>query len=135
MINRLNTRSQVLNDFFPIEYINIVNCFPISIVPPENTKKEDFNKELTESAQEEEQIAIAIIQNTPVGMFKSGDCKKIIKQNFPIHNLNKIDSAAYGTLFLKTIWPILEKYGVKSEKSNRGPRKYEMTHDAKNKAG
>jgi hypothetical protein len=135
MTNRSGTRSQVLNEFFPSEYIHIVGCATLSDNLSECTQKGVTNQELNKNVTEEEQIAIAIIHNIPVGTFKSADCKKLILQNFPRHDLNKIDSAAYGTQFLKIIWPILEKYGVKSEKSSRKPRKYEMTQEAKNKVG
>lgn len=135
MTNRSGTRSPMLSEFFPSEYIHIVNCTAVPNISSNRTQQEDTNKEPSKNlTSEEEQIAIAIIRNTPVSTFKSADCKKLIKQNFPRHDLNKIDSAAYGTQFLKIIWPILEKYGVKSDKSSRGPRKYEMTQEAKNKA-
>jgi hypothetical protein len=135
MTNRSGTRSQVLNDFFPSEYIYTVVCSSPFDIPSDRTQKEVSNIEPAKNlSPEEELIAVAIIRNIPVGTFKSADCKKVIKQNFPKHDFNKIDSAAYGTQFLKTIWPILEKYGVKSDKSSRGPRKYEMTQEAKNKS-
>jgi hypothetical protein len=135
MSNRSGTRSQMLNEFFPSEYIHIVGCSAVPNISSDRGQQEDANKETTKNlSPEEEQIAVAIIRNIPVGTFKSADCKKLIKQYFPRNDLNKIDSAAFGTQFLKIIWPILEKYGVKSDKSSKAPRKYEMTQEAKNKA-
>jgi hypothetical protein len=127
MTDRLDTRSTVLKDFLPVHYVHVVNISNNLIIEKEN-KKTSFNED---AFTEEEKIARLIIQNTPIGYFKSSDCKKYLQQYFPKHNLNKSDSASFGTQFLKVIWPYLEKYGVKSEKSSRGPRKYEMTSEAK----
>jgi hypothetical protein len=130
MTNRLGTRSQLLTDFFPAEYIHTIIC-------PNNPKieiedeQENLPSENTSPEPEEEKIAKAIIQNLPIGLFKSTDCKKIVVKNFPKHHLSKADSATFGTQFLKLLWPILEKHGVKLDSSNRKPRRYEMTPEAK----
>jgi hypothetical protein len=135
MSNRSGTRSQMLNEFFPSEYIHIVGCSAVSNISSDRNQQEDTNNEPTKNlSSEEEQIAVAIIRNIPVGTFKSADCKKLIKQNFPNHPMGKEDSATFGTHLADNIWPYLEKYGVKSEKLARKPRKYEMTQEAKNKA-
>lgn len=136
MTDRPNTHSQVLSEFFPAEYIHIVNCSSASEITESRTQKEIPDKEPNNiSLPEEELIAIAIIQNIPVGAFKSADCKKIVKQKFPKHALNKADSPAFGTHLANNIWPFMEKYGVKSEKLARRPRKYEMTDEAKKAVG
>ena len=82
---------------------------------------------------EEEKIARAVIQNIPVGPFKSTDCKKVIARFFPKHDLSRVNNAAFGTQFSRDIWPILEGYGVQLPNSNRKPKKYEMTEEAKKK--
>jgi hypothetical protein len=152
MTDRPDTRSPVLRDFFPAEYVHIVTGTMNSTAETEHKKSPPNNDPFGDDAPfedvpfednpfdnnsfdhpftEEENFARVIIQKIPVGPFRSGDCKKIIKQYFPKHDLSKNDSALFGTQFLKVIWPFLEKYGVKSEKSSRGPRKYEMTEEAK----
>ena len=137
MTNRTDTRSPLLTDFLPAEYIHTVVCALPDVMPKERSQKHSMptnnqKSSLTESSfSEAQEIAKAIVQNTTVGSFKSSDCKKIIIQNFPKHPLAKADSAAFGTQFAKDLWPSLEKFGVKSVKTNRGPRKYEMTEEAK----
>jgi hypothetical protein len=150
MTNRSDTRSQLLNDFFPAEYIQTVVC-PIPAVTTKEPKpkraapariqrtpapaKPRKTPAAASHAAEAEEIAQAIIKNMPAGPFKSTDCKKIIQQHFPNHPLAKADSAAFGIQFSREIWPTLEKYGVLLPNPNRKPRKYEMTEEAKGRAG
>jgi hypothetical protein len=134
MTNRPGTRSRILSDFFPSEYIQIVNYTAQSEGVKEGRPQEIVPKDFSgDPVSEEEQIALAIIKDIPAGTFRSSDCRKAIKRNFPDHSLAGAESALFGSQFLKVIWPILDKYGVKSEKSKRGPRKYEMTPEAKAK--
>lgn len=132
MTDRPDTRSQILTDFFPSEYIHIVSCGSSSEIPVEDNQKASSIKG---TFSDYELIARAIIQNIPIGTFKSSDCKKILVKYFPTNNLGKADSALFGTQFLKVIWPFLEKLGVKSQQSARGARKYEMTEQAKKALG
>jgi hypothetical protein len=78
-------------------------------------------------------LAETIIRFVPVGSFEHTDCMKLIKQHFPKHSLAKLDSVNFGTHFVKTLWPILETYGVRVPNPNRRPRRYEMTAEAKQK--
>jgi hypothetical protein len=148
MTNRSDTRSPMLTDFFPAEYIQTIGCALPNAIPKEPdlkrskpaTDQRSPSAKITEqpsaesNSSEAETIAKAIIKNTPVGPFKSADCKKIITRDFPNNTLTKVNSAAFGTQFAKDIWPILEKYGVQLPNPNKKPRKYEMTQEAKNKA-
>jgi hypothetical protein len=148
MTNRPDTRSQLLNDFLPAEYIQTVVCSSPAVISkgPKPKRAAPVHKQNPPPASkpkkpapagnnlsEAEGIAKAIIKNMPAGPFKSTDTKKIIKQYFPNHPLAKADSAAFGNHFSKDIWPILEKYGVQLPNPNRKPRKYEMTEEAKKK--
>ena len=148
MTNRPDTRSQMLNDFLPAEYIQTVVCSLPSKVSKEPKPKRSApgrnqnppallqigKSTATEGdSAETEKMAKTIIKNMPVGPFKSTDCRKIIKQYFPDHPMVKADSAAFGNQFSKDIWPILERYGVQLPNPNRKPRKYEMTEEAKGK--
>ncbi|HSW59057.1 MAG TPA: NYN domain-containing protein [Dehalococcoidales bacterium] len=145
MTDRIDTRSQLLTDFFPSEYKHVVRNSP-EVAKAEITPKSEIIPVITEPApangappqqplSADEEIALAIIRKLPIGTFRSINCKAIIKQQFPDHALNKTDSALFGTQFLKQIAPFLEKYGVNSEKSSRGPRKYELTEESKKLAG
>ena len=76
-------------------------------------------------------IARAIAREIPIGAFKSGDCQGIIRRNWPGHQMAKAGAAAFGNEFKKSIWPELEKLGVKIPNVNRKPITYEMTKEAK----
>jgi hypothetical protein len=134
MTNRPDTRSQVLTDFLPSEYIHTVAA---AFAPA--LEEGRFKRELPEKLPQnnsltiEEQIAVTIIREIPLGLFKSVDCKKILVRNFPKHPMANANSAAFGTQFANEIWPILEKYGVQIPNPNAKPRKYEMTDEAKRK--
>jgi hypothetical protein len=147
MTNRSDTRSPMLTDFFPTEYIQTIVCaLPTAIskepdcklsTPAPNQRSTSSLKTKKTSSEsnssEAEAIAQAIIKNTQIGPFKSSDCKKIISRDFPKHILTKANNAVFGTQFAKEIWPILEKYGVQLPNPNKKPRKYEMTQEAKGK--
>ena len=128
--DRPDTRSPNLNDFFPSECLRMINC-AFSKETTTKQKGKHFIEELAKN--EEERIALTIIQNIPTGTFKSTDCKKIIDFYFSQHSLSKTDSAKFGAQFLKTIWPLLEKYGVREPNPEKRPHKYEMTETAKKK--
>jgi hypothetical protein len=155
MTNRPDTRSPILDSYFSSEYIHMVD-WPISKLttketmpkfqsPPDNQSSNVQNRPIPSKPKkhvptqknvfEAEAIAQAIVKNMPLGLFKSTDCKNIIKQYFPTHPLAKADNAAFGNQFSKEIWPALEKLGVLVPNANRKPRKYEMTEDAKKKIG
>ena len=128
--DRPDTRSPTLSDFFPAECLRMINC----AFGKETDSKRKGKHSIEELASnEEERIALTIIQNIPVGIFKSTDCKKIIDFYFPQHSLSKTDSAKFGAQFLKTIWPLLENYGVGEPHPDKRPHKYEMTETAKKK--
>lgn len=148
MTNRPDTRSSILTDFFPAEYIQTVGCSAPAATPkkPKSTPSTVVPKEKNPASlklkktvpvdtnnSEEDAIVKTIMKNIKAGPFKSADCQKIIKQHFPQNPLSIASSAAFGTQFSKDIWPILEKYGVLLPNPNHKPRKYEMTDEAKNK--
>jgi len=130
--DRPDTRSPTLTDFFPSEYLHVITCAPVQ---EPKSKRKRGRTEKDSSTSQEEQIALKIIEKIPVGTFKSTGCKSIIATYFPKHALAKADGPLFGTQFLKTFWPILERYGVLLASQGKGPRKYEMTEVAKNKIG
>lgn len=126
MTDREGTRSAMLGEFFPPEYVQFVAC-------PEQSHddKSPAQGKTERHHNENETIARFLIQSLPVGPFKSGECKKLILKNFPQCSFAKADSATFGNHFSKSIWPILETYKVELPNPNRKPRKYEMTEAAK----
>jgi hypothetical protein len=78
-------------------------------------------------------LAETIIKFVPVGAFGHTECMKLLKQHFPEHSLAKLDSVNFGSHFVKTLWPILARYGVRVPNPKRSPRQYEMTAEAKQK--
>lgn len=128
LTDRPDTHTLALNDFLPSGYLHTITCAEPKklIVVKANKKVVDDNRQSGEDL-----IAKAIIQNIPVGSFKSADCMKIVKRDFPEHNLAKVDSPTFGTQFARNIFPKLEKYGVRLPNPDKKPRKYEMTEDAK----
>ena len=79
---------------------------------------------------EDDKIAGRVIRNIPLGRFKSTDCKPIIAKHFSTHRIAKLSDAEFGTEFLKSVWPHLQKHGVKLARQK--PARYEMTQEAKN---
>ena len=100
MTNRSATRSSMLTDLFPAEYIQTVVC-PTPAVTPKKTKsalstplsvkktpapaspKPKKTAPPVNVVSEVDAIAKAIIKNIKVGSFKSAECAKLIKQYFP----------------------------------------------------
>lgn len=131
LTDRTDTRSPILDEFLPPNYVRTVVCSEKKItIAHRKTKPPAEHKETQDVL-----IARIIVKNIPVGPFKSTDCVKLIGQYFPKHSLAKLDSASFGTQFVKTLWPILEGYGVLVTNPNKRPRRYEMTEEAKRKGG
>lgn len=74
-------------------------------------------------------VASAIIEELPVGTFKSTACLPIIRQRWPDHPMTSMASGQFGVEFNREIWPLLEERGVRLRKDR--PRRYEMTAKAK----
>lgn len=129
MTDRIDTRSRILDDLLPPNYVRTVVC------SEKRTSTTHRRTKLPTEQREADDVLIArsILENIPVGQFKSTDCAKIIKQHFSNHSLAKLDSASFGTQFVKTLWPILESHGVRLTNPNKRPRRYEMTEEAKRK--
>lgn len=129
LTDRIDTRSIILDEFLPPDYVRTVTCSEKkSTIAHRKTKPPAGDRETQDVL-----IAKAIVKSTPVGPFKSTDCVKLIKQDFPQHPLAKLDSASFGTQFVKTLWPILEGYGVRITNPKKRPKRYEMTEEAKRK--
>ncbi len=143
LTDRPDTHSRALNDFLPSRYLHIIsyteNKAPAPVQPVEKPAVihrppvvVPREKPLVINRQPEyEAIARAIIQRIPIGAFRSTDCMKIVRSQFPNNHISKADNATFGNQFAKNIWPILEKLGVRLPNPDKKPRKYEMTEEAK----
>ena len=76
-------------------------------------------------------MAKAVIEELPVGPFKSGEAQAIIKKYWPEHQMARASSASFGTDFRNRVWPFLEVCGVRIPNPNKKPILYEMTAEAK----
>lgn len=155
--DRIDTKSMLLEEFFPSDYIHIVDmstplCEKLTddgkggveenkseadtskdhdLEPAvENNEKSNRPEEPLTREALSEQISKQLIREMPVGKFKSTDCQNTIHTRFPAHPLAKADGPAFGQLFRRDILPLLQRRGVR-ELGNQRPRQYEMTHDAK----
>ncbi len=145
LTDRRDTKSVLLKEFFPWEYLHVVDRslppveFDDDIVaeagpeleeePAEEQDQTDANDSLS-PAQINEQIAMMLVSEMPVGKFKSIGCQFIIRDNFPQHTLSGADGPAFGQIFEREILPILENWGCREIGAQR-PCLYEITQEAK----
>ncbi len=80
-------------------------------------------------------IAQAIVDRMPVGYFKSTDCQSIVREMYPNHPLAHASSGVVGQRFVKSILPLLKDLGVTEPNPNRRPRRFQITEEAKQRAG
>lgn len=120
--SRQGSLSATVKQFFPVDALHIVN--------KSNTSPKDTVA--TSSTSTWDEIANAILEEIPVGSFKSTDCQSTIKKRWPDHSLSKAGGPQFGIEFKSNIWPVLEKVGVKIRNPGKKPVQYEMTSEAKN---
>ena len=149
--DRVDTKSMLLEEFFPRDYIHVVDLSkPLNEEPESENESQSGDQNGSNPGEDEkdepapvaerpepmsradlsEQIALQLIREMPVGKFKSTDCQMTIHTKFPAHPLAKADGPAFGQLFRRDILPLLQRRGVR-ELGNQRPRQYEMTHEAK----
>lgn len=149
--DRVDTKSMLLEEFFPRDYIHVVDLSkPLNEEPESENEPQSGDQNGSKPGEDEkdeaapvaerpepmsradlsEQIALQLIREMPVGKFKSTDCQMTLHTKFPAHPLAKADGPAFGQLFRRDILPLLQRRGVR-ELGNQRPRQYEMTHEAK----
>ena len=74
-------------------------------------------------------VADLIIQQMPAGSFRSTECQRVIKSQWPGDPMARMSSVRFGTEFANKIWPILDERGV--ELLSTKPRKYGLTQEVK----
>ncbi len=75
------------------------------------------------------EVADLIIQQMPAGSFRSTECQRVIKSQWPGDPMARMSSVRFGTEFANKIWPILDERGV--ELLSTKPRKYGLTQEVK----
>lgn len=141
--NRDKTRSTTIRDYFPNDYIHVVqmrrhsqaassravrpNAAPrprpaVRSAPPAG----DDGKGRADRMGE---VADLIIEQVPVGSFRSTECQRVIKSRWPTDPMARMSSVRFGTEFANKIWPILDERGV--ELLSTKPRKYGLTQEVK----
>ena len=121
--DRQHSLSATIKRFFPSDKLHVVAV------------EGGDAKTSSESAREPwAEIIQNIVQQIPVGPFKSTECQGIIRKSWPQHSMATAEGAAFGVEFKKSIWPALEAIGVKIANPGKKPVRYEMTEDAKNRS-
>ena len=127
--------SPTAEQFFPADKMHMVRTDGIAAAPA-------VSDSVTVSAEQVElvnavrgsiydEMALAIIQDIPVGSFKSTDCKDVIERRWPHHHFGSMDGAQFGQAFKENIWPRLEERGVRMTNPGNQSLRYEMTDIAK----
>ena len=75
------------------------------------------------------EVADLIIRQLPAGSFRSTECQRVIKSQWPGDPMARMSSVRFGTEFANKIWPILDERGV--ELLSTKPRKYGLTQEVK----
>lgn len=159
MTNREHTRSRVVMDFSPNDYIHILGDAPdrieetVAVGHLANAKQDASDQtrdasnsqvngavrtesvpiETVSGTSDIQEIAKAIIRTIPAGTFKSTDCQPIIRKSWPQHKMAKLKSAPFGMAFASDVLPHLKAYGVSEPNPKRKPRQFQMTDKAKRK--
>ena len=75
------------------------------------------------------EVADLIIRQLPAGSFRSTECQRVIKSQWPGDPMARMSSVRFGMEFANKIWPILDERGV--ELLSTKPRKYGLTQEVK----
>lgn len=132
--DREESLSPTVKRFFPPEKLHIISTKPSHLekeASSDTSQSIPFQTVAKPTATTWVHMAQAVIEDIPVGIFKSTDCQPVIKKNWPNHALAKAAGPAFGTDFKNNILPILEQHGVKIENPGKKPIRYRMTTEAK----
>ena len=124
--DRPRTRSLFMQEFFPNSHVHAVPFPKAEVNTPAETA---VNQERASNPYDA--MALAIIEETDIGTFKSSETQNIIKKHWPNHSLAKASKQTYGEEFRKRLLPALQKRGVTEPNPNKKPREYGMTAEAK----
>ena len=119
-------QSETIRSFVPAGHLHVISSMAGST---RTSSPQDNQATMDESVYQA--MARKIIETTSVGYFKSTQCRSLIGQDWPEHNLATADSPKFGTEFRAKIWPHIEGAGGRIPNPNEKPIKYEMTQEAK----
>ncbi len=123
MTDRTTTKASTIANFFPNDHIHEVQ------MPAASTRPSVASNEHEDDSKLRDEMADLIVQQIPVGPFRSVDCHRIVKSRWPDHRIASMQGPKFGMEFANKLWPILKERGVKQLRTK--PRKYEMTSEAK----
>ena len=123
LTDRPGTRSTTIRDYFPKGHIHVVSALLTDYAEPVS------DDTLEDPSEAFAAMAVLIVQEIPIGPFRSTECQHIIKTRWPDHPMAEMPGPKFGTEFANGIWPLLKERGVKLV--GTGPRRYEMTEAAK----
>ena len=123
MTDRTTTKASTIANFFPNDHIHEVQ------MPAASTRSSVASDEHEDDSKLRHEMADLIVQQIPVGPFRSVDCHRIVKSRWPDHRIASMQGPKFGMEFASKLWPILEQRGVRLQRTK--PRKYEMTLEAK----
>ena len=141
--NRDKTRSTTIRDYFPNDHIHVVHVRKPSQVRSSGESRSNVvarprpavrsappaGDDGMGRAGRMDEVADLIIEQVPVGSFRSTECQRVIKSRWPSDPMARMSSVRFGTEFANKIWPILDERGV--ELLSTKPRKYGLTQEVK----
>ena len=123
--DRPGSLSETVKKYFPANQIHAIS------VGSKGGQKAAKTKSTKSRNPIWQQMAKLVVEEIPVGTFKSTDFRPIVQKRWPKHPMAKAGGPAFGTEFKNSIWPELEKMGAKISNPGKKPVKYEMTQEAK----
>lgn len=141
--DRTKTRSTTIRDYFPNDYIHVVQArrpaqsFGGSAIQSNGSRRTRPVEQPVAAASDDgrtrtvrlTEVADLIIDQLPTGSFRSTECQRVIKSQWPGDPMARMSSVRFGTEFANKIWPILDERGV--ELLSTKPRKYGLTQEVK----
>lgn len=153
LTDRRGTKSFNIRRYFPSEHIFVVRSggqhargtrsgtaqAPSPSQPPRSREpsrepRPERTRETRPDPAADRAIAEAIVERMPVGYFKSTDCQSIVREMYPNHPLAHASSGAMGQRFVKSLLPLLMELGVTEPNTNRRPRRFQITEEAKRRS-
>ena len=136
--DREGTVSATIRQFFPPAQLHVISASqgpPKKVVASTSKGAKVTETRLAAATDSWTEIAKAVLEEIPVGTFKSTDCRAAIKKRFPQHPFANAAGPSFGSDFKNNVWPILESRGVKIKNPGKNPVQYEMTPEAKSALG
>ena len=136
--DREGSLSAQVKRFFPKDLLHVISIGgkknSTQVPTPKSQRPKGVSRRSNATSGTSAEMARAVVEGTEVGLFKSTDCQKMIKERWRTHPMASAGGAAFGAEFKNSIWPVLEGWGVKISNPGRNPIRYQMTEEAKTNA-